>query len=199
MHLSELPALRDHRDELAQKIHKRRGGDYLAAVREANATCRGIYAKATGRRGSQSAVSESVSRAVVGARRGTVTTPGMARKAKAGKRRDAIVSEAVQRVVARVVAEAANGTRAPSRPLTEMDQDELAAQLMEATKAAAPAGTGTQPAAEPVSLPDEPLHGLDFESFEDLATVALGQGGQGFGSPFWAGANAVRSPFWRGL
>lgn len=153
MQLSELPELREYRNELAGKIHKKRGGDHAAALEAANVTARRIYGAALrhadsrkpGKGVTDRDISESVRRVLAEVRRTVGVTEVVARGPKPKKRKDAAISGAVEAAVDRVVAEAMNGKLRPgpgsgsaaadapdTRPLAELTNDELTTRLGEA-------------------------------------------------------------------
>lgn len=190
MKLSDNPALKQRRDRLARDLHRRRGGDYLDAVKEANATVL---------RGRRRAVTETAPR----------RPAKSAKKGGGRKAREARIREAVQKALSKVIAEAASPPRAsapaPAVPLTEMSLEELAAAITEASRAATSSARVTESVTAPepagaASEPAGPLHEMPYEDFEEhAADVLTGPNGTGLRSPFWAGADAPRSPFWSGL
>src|SRR2546429_538947 len=147
MKISEVPALKEARDDLARKICKRKGGDYIGALNEANAVTRRTYraARATkggGRRPSEEVAGDAAARAGPqgGREQGGPGAGGGAPAAGGG----------------RAAAAAPDG-----RPLHELGPDEFADRFAEAvTRAqgggAAPGAGVTEAAAGPVTLPGTP-------------------------------------------
>jgi hypothetical protein len=191
MKLSDMPELKKRRDEMARGLHRRRGGNYLDAVKEANAAVL---------RGYRQAVTE--------------TAPKPAKKGGRRKAREARIREAVQQAISRVATEAAKGTlasgqvqdaAADSRPLHELSDDELtdrvAEEVLRSARPQPVTESGPEPSAtEPAGLPEKPLHELDFEAWEQhFGDVMVAHAEQSLVSPFGQGARAVRSPFMQGL
>jgi hypothetical protein len=83
-----------------------------------------------------------------------------------------------------------------------MTDEELAGELVRAqgvsaNRAGPPTAGAAPPVTESAVLPDT---ALDFERFEEhFASAMVAHGESTFGSPFWRGANAIPSPFRRGL
>jgi hypothetical protein len=225
MKLSEMPELMKVRDKIAKDLHRRRGGDYMAAVREANGIVQRTYQQA---------------QAVAEAR------PPQAPKRAGKKAGKASIGAAVGEAVGRAVAEALSGAKsagaaltastAGSRPLHEISSDELADRVGDAflrapvTEAAA-AGKGAPSVREVTRLVQEAVkegvitaehaaavlreHGVvtednaptgedlrkmgDDELMSHLGAAFIADGEQRLSSPFFGGANAVPSPFMRDL
>jgi hypothetical protein len=132
------------------------------------------------------------------------------RKPRPG-RRQAIAEEAVRRAVAKVVAEAVNGTLAARpgqaaatapdrRPLHELDESDFAAVFAEAAAASAKGAmrspfwagedTAPAPAVPPPGAGDKPLHEVDLQTADAAMAASIDTYAEAFGlrSPFWAGS-----------
>jgi hypothetical protein len=180
--LSELPELKEARDKLARKLHKRRGRDYLTAVTEANSVVLGAYRKTQ-----------------AGAQSRRQHPPKPAKKSRRREARESLIREVTRQAASRAVTEALAGRSAApaTRPVYEMDESELA----EAIGAAMTPGMKSPswvremaplpaaPAAQPVGAAGKPLHELDWESADDVIAAGLTDYGRqaGLVSPFWAG------------
>lgn len=216
MNLSELPELREYRDDLAAKL-----GGSGRALEKANATVRRLYTAGVRVADAQSPdegvssrdIQKAVALVVAETRRvaGVTVAEGAKPPAKKKQRRDAAVGEAVKTAVDKVLAEAANGTPAQaatatpdSRPLHELSNDDLEARVTEQyattaqqmTRRAGAIRTVAEAVMDPDDAPDgAALRKMSDDDFLSHLGGALGEQADRIRPP----AGAIPSPFWAGL